>query len=693
MSLITELNRRNVFRVTIAYVVAAWVIAQVADLVLDNIGAPPWVMQTLLFLLAIGFVVAIVFSWAFEVTPEGIKAERNVVRDEAHARQAAGRLNIVTIALVVTAIGLLLTDRLLLGRIDSVPAPEAVDQPIVQLSESEEPEAQPADDDRESVIAVLPFKATGSEDGGFLAGGLHDDLLTRLAKLGALKVISRTSMMEYAGTSKNMRQISDELNAKYILEGGVQARGNRVRVNAQLIDAPVDEHVWADTYDRELTAANLFDIQAELAAAIAGQLKVLLTESDRSAITDIPTTSLEAYNAYLRGLDLRDKGGHNSAVIPRVIAAFEQAVSLDPDFTLAWAQLSIERSRAAQGSQDPAKGVAALSAKNRAAALNPQLYEVGLAGVIYLYRVEYEYSKALTALEVLGQQHNLTAPALMLKSFLLRRLGRFEEAYQSAQVARRLDPRSVQIATQSISIAWLTDRCDEANELMRAALALAPDVPELKVAVAHGELQCNGDADRANALLDTDELGGYFHVIVAELAASAARDWEKALAITRQPLPGADTLFVLLTQLDGVSFLRQLRRKQEAEDQLKTTEKALAELEKDSVIAGSRQLALARGYSSALRSRGDETLRWLAVARERMAIQHKNDRALEVSTLMQEAIILTEAGVHSAAVAKLTESLATPGGDRFPLIDTLPEFDALKSRPDYQALQKTYGGQ
>ena len=145
----------------------------------------------------------------------------------------------------------------------------------------------------ELVVAVLPFKASGSDDGGFLAAGLHDDLLTLLAKLGAYQVISRTSMMDYAGTTKNMRQIGEELRAGYILEGGVQARGGRVRINAQLIDAARDEHLWAETYDRELTAVDLFDIQAELARSIAEALHTTLSPEDEAVVYEVPTENLE----------------------------------------------------------------------------------------------------------------------------------------------------------------------------------------------------------------------------------------------------------------------------------------------------------------------------------------------------------------------------------------------------------------
>lgn len=687
MSLFSELNRRNVFRVAIAYIIAAWVVAQVADLVLENIGAPQWVMQTVLLMLAIGFIFAVIIAWVYEVTPDGIKREADVPRDASTAHHTGKRLNYVTIGLVVVAIGLLASDRLLLRNTNAIPQAPVITE---QVSTPIEDNSFAAIEDSTPVVAVLPFKAAGSEDGGFLAGGLHDDLLTRLAKLGAFSVISRTSMMEYAGTTKNMRQIGEELGARYILEGGIQALGNRVRVNAQLIDAPSDEHVWADTYDRELTAANLFDIQSDLAYAIAAQLQTALSDSDQALIDEVPTQNIEAYNAYLRGLKLRDTGGHNEKVVAQVIEAFEQATGLDPQFALAWAQLSIELSRDAQASQDPAKKEPALAALTRAEQLQPGLYEVELARIVYLYRVQYEYQQALDALDVLEERHTVDASALMLKAFLLRRMGRFEDAYQTATAAKKLDPRSIQIASQLINMAWEIDDCDASNAHARAAMALASDNLDIRVSVAHSELQCNGDAQRANALLKDADFNGYFQILVAEMAANAARDWAGLLAITKYPFYPERSIYYTFEQLEGVVALRNLKRIQESEAQLDSVNDMLEALEDNPLIFESRFFAMAKMFYSAMRGDPDATRKWLNESKQRQERESKGDQSSKVSLYTHYARALATAGLHSEAIEELRLALESPGGDRFPFINSLPVFDVLKDHPDYIALQQRF---
>jgi TolB-like protein len=285
-----ELNRRNVFRVAFAYVVLAWLMAQVAELLLDAFGAPAWVLKTLLALLLVGFPIAVFFAWAFELTPEGVKRESEVDRERSITKQTGRNIDRAIIILLLLALAWFAWDRYQASDVNRRAAASAEEDMTNGASRVNSDDAVP-------VVAVLPFKASGSDDGGFLAAGLHDDLLTRLAKLDAYRVISRTSMMEYADTTKNMRQIGQELGAGYILEGGVQALSGRVRINAQLISAVADEHLWAEIYDRELTPENLFDVQAELALAIASELHTELSPSDQALVKQIPTRNMAAYNS------------------------------------------------------------------------------------------------------------------------------------------------------------------------------------------------------------------------------------------------------------------------------------------------------------------------------------------------------------------------------------------------------------
>ncbi len=290
MSFFSELKRRNVFRVGFAYAVVAWLVMQFADVVLNNITAPGWVFQVIMLLLAIGFPIVLVFAWAFEMTPEGLKKEKDVDRSQSIAPQTGRKLDRTIIVFLVLALAYFAYDKFVSGipRGDSAETvqAEADNQDAAAIDKESTPLARSEDD---KSVAVLPFasRSTNPED-QFFAEGMHDDLLTQLAKIGSMKVISRTSVMEYKDTTKKIPQIAAELGVATILEGGVQRSGSRIRFNAQLIDAKTDEHLWAETYDRDLTAENLFDIQAEIARAIAQALQATLSPEEEASIRPGP---------------------------------------------------------------------------------------------------------------------------------------------------------------------------------------------------------------------------------------------------------------------------------------------------------------------------------------------------------------------------------------------------------------------
>ena len=270
------------------------------------------------------------------------------------------------------------------------------------------------------VVAVLPLKALSTEDEGhFLASGLHDDLLTRLARLDTFRVISRTSVMEYADTKKNLRQIAGELGAGFIIEGGLQALGGQVRINAQLIDASTDEHLWAQTFDRQLTTVNLFEVQAEIAAAIANALQTTLSPREVAVMEEVPTRNLDAYRAYLAVMEVR--GDLNLSSLHGGVDAFRRAVELDPDFAEAWGMLAEAYARRyweeggeMDASPDPSLLEASKQALERARDLDPDGVATLQAEAYYHYYGFRDYSAALI---VLGRAEAL-APKLTLSGTL-----------------------------------------------------------------------------------------------------------------------------------------------------------------------------------------------------------------------------------------------------------------------------------
>ncbi len=334
MSLFAELKRRNVFRVGIAYAIAAWIILQVTDVVGEIMQLPEWGGKLILLMLAAGLPLALIFAWAFELTPEGIKRDKDVDRSESITPQTGKKLNNTILILMALAIVYLLVDKFSGNRPDSVSTPAAeVAQDAAQLETESAPDSAPAIS-RQS-IAVLPFdnRSPRAED-EYFAEGIHDDLLTNLSRIGALKVISRTSVLRYRDTEQPIPEIARELGVATVMEGAVQRSGNQVRINVQLIDAQTDEHLWAEIFDRELTAENLFAIQSEISEAIAGALKATLSPEEERRVNELPTQDLAAYDAFLRGRQLMTT--RNSEKLERAIQEFKTAVTLDPQFALAW---------------------------------------------------------------------------------------------------------------------------------------------------------------------------------------------------------------------------------------------------------------------------------------------------------------------------------------------------------------------
>ena len=670
MRLLAELRRRNVFRVAVAYLVAAWVLLQVADVLLPALRLPEWTITLVAVLLVLGFVPALIGAWVFELTPDGLRRESEVERSSSITRDTGRKLNLATIALVLIGIALLAVDRYLPEKAGPSPDPSSVTDTV-------------------PVIAVLPFQATGSDDGGFLATGLHDDLLTMLHKIGAYRVLSRTSVMEYADTTKNMREIGAELGASHILEGGVQARGNRVRINAQLIDAAADEHIWADIYDEELTATNLFDIQATLARAIAEQLRRTLSPEDQEIVADVPTENTEAYAAYLRALDtLNSEGLFNNR---RAVEQLENAVEADPKFALAWARLSEARSRMSRALDDPNIREAALTALAEARALKPGLVEAEIAWAVYLYHGQFEYAKALAALEALGERGERNPDVLQLKAWLYRRLGRYEEAYDTMKASNSLDPRDPATIGNLVDMAIRIDDCGTAGEHAASALDVAPDNSDVLTHLANYELECTGNSARASELLDGVEFAADWHLWTARQAAWFQRDHERMLELADVPLPDPDPLSIELDLEHKAWVMEQVGRDTEAEALYKQLESRLAELAEDEDVAESAAYAQLMLQQMAAEGDAAATRSWIERHRLRADDERKGDAYFGSFFPWAYASYLADVGLHDEAIRELETMLEGPGGRRFPFIDATPSFDVLKDHRGYIELRERFG--
>jgi TolB-like protein len=440
MSFISELKRRNVFKVGVAYLVSVWLLIQIADILLDNIGAPPWVLQALFVVLGVGFFVAVFFAWAFELTPEGVKREKYVDRSQSITPQTGKKLNNTILILMALAIAYLLFDKF--AGVDHVTTPaEAVTEDGIAGQPVSPQESGPTA--KKLSIAVLPFdNRSNREEDQFFTDGIHDDLLTTLAKIGSMKVISRTSVMEYKNTTKKIPEIATELGVGNILEGGIQRSGDQVRINVQLIDAETDEHLWAEIFDRKLTAENLFSIQSEISKAIADALRATLTDQEEQQINRRPTENLAAYNAYMLARQLMPK--RTSSALQQARDEFERAVKLDPRFALAWVGIAdCAMLLTDYGKLDFDKSLMVMqSAIDRALEIDPQLGEAH-ASQGSLYDRQNRWSQAENSYRrAIELSPNYATAYHWYANMLAQKPSRLQDALAAIEKANELDPFS-----------------------------------------------------------------------------------------------------------------------------------------------------------------------------------------------------------------------------------------------------------
>ncbi|MEY2487101.1 MAG: hypothetical protein QOH39_2749, partial [Verrucomicrobiota bacterium] len=324
----SELKRRNVYRVAVAYAVVSWLLIQVATQVFPFFEIPNWAVRLVVLLLILGFPVALILSWAFEITPEGIKRESEIGPNESITPRTGRKIVGITVVLAVIAaamFGYQFVRQPVGTSLRDVPKTEVgrLGEPSLPVSEKS--------------IAVLPFANLSRDpDNAYFAEGVQDEILTRLAKVADLKVISRTSTQHFKSTPDNLPQIAKQLGVAHILEGSVQKASDQVRVNVQLINALTDAHLWADTYDRKLT--DIFAVESEIAKTIAETLQAKITGSEKNSIAKAPTANPEAYELYLKGRFFWNK--RTGADLRKSIEYLKQAIAKDPNYALAYAALA-----------------------------------------------------------------------------------------------------------------------------------------------------------------------------------------------------------------------------------------------------------------------------------------------------------------------------------------------------------------
>ena len=472
MSFFDELKRRNVFRVAIGYIITAWLLLQVVDLVLENVNAPDWVMQVFMLALAIGFPLAIFFAWAFEMTPEGVKRESEIDRSQSITPTTGRKMDRIIILVLAMAVVFLMYKQF--GNPEK--GPVSISQDTSQSSDITDtgelnpaPVSSPAGPGKNSV-AVLPFvNMSADPDNEYFSDGIAEEILNVLARIPELKVAARTSAFGFKDSNINVSEIARELKVENVLEGSVRKSGNQVRVTAQLIKADDGYHLWSNTYDRELD--NIFAIQDEIAQSIAEALKVTLDIKTGATGNLTGTTSTEAYDAYLRGMNqwhLRTGESLNNS-----IDLFEQAIAIDPQFSKAHAGLALTYAIIMDYSDMPFTEAFALArnAAEKALALDPGSVEAATAMIYTTNDLAEQLAYSKRAVEMgpwFATAHQWHATNLSLTGDLAAARAEYLAAYE-------LDPKSRVIGANLAGIYQAEGNWADAERVILQLVSYAPD--------------------------------------------------------------------------------------------------------------------------------------------------------------------------------------------------------------------------
>jgi TolB-like protein/cytochrome c-type biogenesis protein CcmH/NrfG len=449
MNFFSELKRRNVYKVAVAYAVVGWLLVQIATQVLPFLEIPNWIVRLVIVLVAIGFPIALIIAWAFELTPEGIKRSEDVDLAEQRARSHAWIYIVAVGALVST--GLFFLGRYTAGnRSRNLP---------------------------DKSIAVLPFENLSDDKGAaYFADGIQDEILTKLASIADLKVISRTSTAKYKSKPEDLKTVAQQLGVVTVLEGSVQKAADKVRVNVQLIDAQADSHLWARTYDRDLK--DVFAIQSEVAQEIADSLQAKLSPAEASKVARAPTKDTQAYDLFLKGEYEQRVANSNfrSESFRQAARWYKEAIAGDPNFALAIAQLAICRLRQHWLTDPLSESELAEAGQlaKEAVTLAPDLAEAHVAMGVFHYYGFRQYEPALTEFQRAIELQPNNSPALQFIAAVHRRQGKWNSTLEELKRALEQDPRNANIASTIAETHLVLRNWKEAEEMARHSLTIDP---------------------------------------------------------------------------------------------------------------------------------------------------------------------------------------------------------------------------
>src|SRR5437660_1176160 len=481
----TELKRRKVYKVAAAYAIVAWLLIQAASILFPTFEAPAWVMKVFVTAVILGLPVALILAWAFELTPEGLRRSEEVAPREPKTPKAGNKWTAIIVAAAVLAAALLAFQ---FARTRTSPTAELPKQtaPTATLDKS---------------VAVLPFENLSSDkENAFFAQGIQDESITSLLKSSGLRVISSTSTARYNSAPENLPEIARQLRVSNVLEGSVQKMGNRAHINVQLIQADTDAHLWAQSYDRQLT--DIFSVEAEVEKSIADSLQATLSPQEKARVETKPTTNADAYVLYLRGRDYQTRPDNLLQDFRSAINLYDQAIKLDQKFALAHARLSTTASNVYHFYEPTetwkekahAEGLESLR-------LQPNLGEGHLALGLYHYYMESDYEAALRELGLAAEALPNDGDVGLYTAAVERRRGKWTQAIAAYQHAEQVDPRNPVMLYDSAQTYFGLRDWRTAAERMDRVLALFPDSFNVKIQRAYIEFLWKGSTAPIKAAL------------------------------------------------------------------------------------------------------------------------------------------------------------------------------------------------
>jgi TolB-like protein len=699
LSLFNELKRRNVFRVGVAYIIVAWLVAQVLQLVFESFGTPEWAIKSVLVMLAIGLPFALFFAWAFEMTPEGIKREHEVDRTQSITPQTGKKLNLMITVVMALALAYFTYDKFVLSSDRDTALIEATTLAVSEQASVEEP---PVEDDKS--IAVLPF-VNMSEDAGneYFSDGISEEILNALAKVKELKVAGRTSSFAFKGQNQDLRQIGETLGVSHILEGSVRKAGGKVRITAQLIKVDDGFHLWSETYDRELV--DVFAIQDEIATSILQELKAALLDGEVPFVSSTRTDS-EAYDLYLlakqrmyerqeltlmSAAELLDKA---IAIDPLYAPAYAQrgivtllladtsygkipneqaqaqsklyldkALSLDENLAEAWAGLGLYYNGPPAR---PAKGVEVLE---KALSINPSLINAANWLVLNYWGVN-RATESMALLDSIAERDPLYKPAIGNRVFQMTQMDRNEEARAFLDRLQPFFDGSIQLEGNRAWIDFEEGNVVEGLRRMQNALEKQPNDRVYRSGVNWG----NYLTHQYDQVFD-DHWSGFMVLALFNLGRS-----EEALMLAQQNAANGRVgeLFFFLNATDQSDLLIDY-----LEDHW--SDLSAFQLDVPPFLSGYREMAeIALAYRRAgNQERFEEAMTMLDAAMQQSQVQGVRNQNFLVTLASYHVM----RGEHDQALSLLSEAIDRGLITSKKISSELPFFQELDGNPEYEAMQ------